>query len=82
VKEKSYTRWVLWVNLGGNDMETGVMEDDTPIGQVKEWKMAWKQVSLMVNGCQMLEYLQKIVVPSQDKRKYKYISPIFQWKSN
>jgi hypothetical protein len=50
-------------------MESGVMEDDAPIGQAKKWKMAWKQVLMMVNGFQMLEYLQKRIVPTQDKRK-------------
>jgi hypothetical protein len=50
-------RGVSWVTLGGNEMESGVMEDDSPIGQAKKWKMAWKQVLVMVNGFQMLEYL-------------------------
>jgi hypothetical protein len=50
-------------------MESGVMEDDAPIGQATKWKMAWKQVLVMVNGFQMLEYLQKIVIHARDKRK-------------
>ena len=45
------------------------MEGDAPIGQTTKWKMAWEQVVVMVNGCQMLEYLQKIVIPARDKRK-------------
>jgi hypothetical protein len=57
------------VTLGGNEMENGVMEDDAPIGQTTKWNMAWKQVLVMVNGFQMLEYLQKIVIPARDKRK-------------
>jgi hypothetical protein len=44
------------VTLGGNEMESGV-EDDALTGQAKEWKMAWKQLLVMVNGCQMLEYM-------------------------
>jgi hypothetical protein len=79
VKEKSYTRGVSRVTLGGNEMESGVMEDDAPIGQAKKWNMAWKQVLVMVNGFQMLEYLQKRIVPTRDKRKDKYTSPIFKW---
>jgi hypothetical protein len=50
-------------------MESGEMKYDTPIGQSRRWNMAWKQVLVMVNGCQMLEYLQKIVIPARDKRK-------------
>jgi hypothetical protein len=57
------------VTLGGNEMESGVMEDDSPIGQDKKWNMAWKQVLVMVNGFQMLEYLQKRIVHARDKRK-------------
>jgi hypothetical protein len=45
-------------------MESGVMEGDAPIGQAKKWKMAWKRVLVMVNGCQSLEYLHKRVVPA------------------
>jgi hypothetical protein len=40
-------------------MESGVMEDDAPIGQAKKWKVAWEQVLEMVKGCQKFEYLQK-----------------------
>jgi hypothetical protein len=57
------------VTLGENEMESGEAKGDTPIGQSTRWKMAWKQVSVMVNGCQTLEYLQKIVIPARDKRK-------------
>ena len=81
MKEKSYTRGVSRVTLGRYEMESGVMEDDAPIGQTTKWKMVWKQVLMMVNGCQMLEYLQNIVVPTQEKRKDKYTSSIFQWTS-
>jgi hypothetical protein len=35
---------------------------------------------MMVNGFQRLEYLQKRIVPTQDKKKDKYTSPIFKWK--
>ena len=52
------------MTLGGNEMESEVMEDDAPIGQTTKWKLAWEQVSNMVNGFQVLEYLQKIVVPA------------------
>jgi hypothetical protein len=68
VKEKCYTKGESRVTLGGNEMESGVMEDDAPIGQAMKWKIAWEQVLVMVNGCQMLEYLQKIVVAARDKR--------------
>jgi hypothetical protein len=81
VKENSYTRGESRVTLGGNEMESGVMEDDAPIGQAMKWTMTWKQVLVMVNSFQMLEYLQKIVVHARDKRKDKYTSPIFQWTS-
>jgi hypothetical protein len=57
------------VTLGGNEMESGVMEDDSLVGQFMRWKMAWKQVLVMVNGCKVIEYLQKRNVPAQDKRK-------------
>ena len=57
------------MTLGGNEMESGVMEDDAPIGQSMRWKMAWKQVLEMVNSCQILEYPQKIVILVRDKRK-------------
>jgi hypothetical protein len=67
------------VTLGVNEMESGVMEDDAPIGQAMKWEMDWKEVLVIVNGFQMLEYLQKMVVPALDKRKYKYTSPIFHW---
>jgi hypothetical protein len=46
------------VTLGENEMESGVVEDDAPIGQAKKWKMDWKQVLYMVNGFQTFEYLQ------------------------
>jgi hypothetical protein len=50
-------------------MENGVMEGDAPIGQTTKWNMAWEQVLVMVNGFQMLEYLQKIVIHARDKRR-------------
>jgi hypothetical protein len=43
------------VTLGGNEMENGVMEGDSPIDQTTKWKMAWKQVLKMINGCQKFE---------------------------
>jgi hypothetical protein len=76
VKEKSYTRGESWVTLGGNEMESEVMEVMTPIGQTTKWKVAWEQVLEIVNGFQVLEYLQKIVVPARDTRKDKYTSQI------
>jgi hypothetical protein len=30
------------VTLGGNEMESEVMEDDAPIGQTTKWKVAWE----------------------------------------
>jgi hypothetical protein len=81
VNEISYTRGESRMTLGGKEMESGVTEDDAPIGQAMKWKMDWKKVLVMVNGCQMLEYLQKIVVPTRDKRKDKYTRPIFKCKS-
>ena len=57
------------MTLGGNEMENGVMEGDAPIGQTTKWKMAWEQVLVMANGCQMPEYLQKIVILARDKRR-------------
>jgi hypothetical protein len=45
------------MTLGGNEMENGVMKDYAPIVQYKDWKISWKQVLVMVNGFQMLEYL-------------------------
>jgi len=42
VKEKSCTRGVSRVTLGGNEMESVVTEGDDPIGQDKKWNMAWK----------------------------------------
>jgi hypothetical protein len=53
-------------------MKSGVMEDDAPEGQTIKWKVAWEQVSKMVNGCQVLEYLWMIVVPARDTRRDKY----------
>jgi hypothetical protein len=50
-------------------MENGVIEGDTPIGQTTKWKMAWEQVVVMVNGCQMLEYLKKIVIPAETREE-------------
>jgi hypothetical protein len=81
VKEKSYTRGESRVTLGGNEMESEVMEDDAPIGQTTKWKVAWKQVLEMVNGCQVLEYPWKIVVPARDTRKDKYTSSKIKWTS-
>jgi hypothetical protein len=69
------------VTLGGNEMESEVMEDDAPIGQTTKWKVAWERVLEIVNGCQVLEYLQKIVVPARDTRKDKYTSQNIQWTS-
>jgi hypothetical protein len=69
VKEKSYTKGVSGVTLGGNEMKSGLMEDDAPIGQAKKWKMAWKQVFYMVNGFQTFEDLQQMIVHARDKRK-------------
>jgi hypothetical protein len=43
--------------------------------------MAWKQVSEMVNDCQVLEYLWKIVVPARDTRRDKYASSKIKWTS-
>ena len=63
------------MTLGGNEMESGETKDVTPIGQSTRWKMAWKQVLVMVNGCQMLEYLQNIVIPARDKRKKQVYKP-------
>jgi hypothetical protein len=34
----------------------------------------------MVNGFQVLEYMWKIIVPSQDKRREKYTSSKIKWK--
>jgi hypothetical protein len=45
-------------------MESEVMEDDSPIVQTSKWKVVWEQVSEMVNGFQMLEYIWKKVVPA------------------
>jgi hypothetical protein len=42
VKDKSYKRGVSLVTLGGNEMESAVMEGGAPIGQDKKWKMEWK----------------------------------------
>jgi hypothetical protein len=50
-------------------MENGVMEGDSSICQTTKWNMAWEQVLVMVNGFQMLEYMQKIVIPTQYKRR-------------
>ena len=50
-------------------MENGVREYNSPIGQTTKWNMAWEQVLVMVNGFQMLEYLQKIVIHARDKRR-------------
>jgi hypothetical protein len=50
-------------------MESGAMEYDSPIGQAKKWKMVWKQFLVMINGFQVLQYLQKRIVPTRDKRK-------------
>jgi hypothetical protein len=73
VKEKTYTRGESRVTLGGNEMESEVMEFDTPICQTTKWKVVWKQVSEMVNGCQVLEYLQKIVLPfPRHKKRHVY----------
>jgi hypothetical protein len=44
---------------------------DAPIGQVVKWKMAWKRVSEVVEGCQVLGYLLKVCVPSRNTRKAK-----------
>jgi hypothetical protein len=45
------------VTLGGNEMESGVMEGGAPLGKYKKWNMAWKGVLVMVNSFQSLEYL-------------------------
>ena len=45
------------------------MEGDAPIDQTTKWKMVWEQVLVMVNGFQMLEYMQKIVIPTQYNRR-------------
>jgi hypothetical protein len=66
------------VTLGGNEMESGVMEDDSPIVQTKKWNISWEQVLVMVKGFQMFEYQHKRIVPSRDKRKDKYTSLIFK----
>ena len=50
------------MNLGGNDMESEVIEDESPIGQVMEIWKAWDEVLLMREGFQQVVYLQKIVV--------------------
>jgi hypothetical protein len=57
------------VTLGGNEMESGVMEGDTPIGQSKKWKMAWVRVLLVRVGFQSEVYLQKSMIPARDKTK-------------
>jgi hypothetical protein len=62
-------------------MESEVMKDESPIGQVVERWKAWDEVLSMREGCQEVVYLQKIVVPARDTRKDEYTSPIFQWTS-
>jgi hypothetical protein len=57
------------VTLGGNEMESGVMEGGTPIGQSKKWKMAWVRALLVRVGCQSEVYLQKSMIPARDKTK-------------
>jgi hypothetical protein len=49
-------------------MDSGVMEYDAPIGQYMRCNMDWKQVLVMVNGFQVLKYLQKRNVPAREKR--------------
>jgi hypothetical protein len=73
VNDKYYTRGESHVTLGGNDMESGVMEGDSHIVQAMKCNMAWKQVLMIINGLKLnfptLEYPQKIVIPDRDKRK-------------
>ena len=69
------------MTLGRNEMESEVMEDDAPIGQTTKWKVAWEQVSEVVNGFQVLEYLRKIVVPSRNTRRDKYTNSKIKWTS-
>jgi len=47
VKEKSNTRGEYQVTLGGNDMESKVIEDESHIGQVLERLKTWDEVLLM-----------------------------------
>jgi hypothetical protein len=42
-------------------MESEVMKSETPIGQVRKWKMAWVRVLLVGVGCQSIVYLQESV---------------------
>jgi hypothetical protein len=62
-------------------MESDIMEDETPIGQSKKWKMAWVRVLLVRVGCQSKVYLQKSIIPARDKTKYRYTSQIIKWTS-
>jgi hypothetical protein len=63
------------VTLGGNEMESGVMEGETPIGQVRKWKRAWIRVLLIRVGYRSIVYLQKIIVPAQNKTNDRDTSP-------
>jgi hypothetical protein len=71
-------------NLGdprGIEMESEVMEGETPIGRVRKWKRAWIRVLLIGVGFQSIMYLQKSVIPTRDKTKYRYTSQIIKGTS-
>jgi hypothetical protein len=56
-------------------MESELMEDEAPIGQVMERWKAWDEVFLMREGFQEVVYLHKIVVPARDTKKRQVYKP-------
>jgi hypothetical protein len=62
-------------------MESEMMDGETPIGRVRKWKRAWIRVLLVREGFQSIMYLQKSVIPTRDKTKYRYTNQIIKWTS-
>jgi hypothetical protein len=67
--------------LNRNEMECEKMGVKIPIGRVRKWKMAWVRVLWVRVGCRSEVYLQKSIMPSRDKTKWRYTSQNINWTS-